>query len=455
MQVDGAAGVGKTRLLAEAEGWAADLGFSLATGHTGDLPEALRLARLSAGVDGEPPREVEAGARPVPSEMEAGLPRLAAQVRELASRSPILVALDDLQWTEESMVLGLRALLVLLADHPVGWVLARRTGVRSPTTDLLDELWQSGAVRIELRPLPSDAVADVIADRLQARPDRGLLSLAGDAAGNPQLLVALVDGLCEEGAVAVADGRARLLSRRIPQRVDDVIREWVEQLSPGARNLLEVAAILDRSFDVDDLARVYGRPTDQLLAPLRELDECDLLTSVGNGARAFHHDLVRQSVALRVPVAVRSALSSHPQKGTRTDSGSAPGARSRPAVAGRTAGPTRDAIWEESTAVHDEQRNVESGPSPVEQASNAWAALTHTEQVVAELVARGLTNREVAARVFLSPHTVSFHLRKVYRKLGVGSRVELARLSIELERHASVGDPTAPAPGRQSRDASP
>jgi len=50
-------------------------------------------------------------------------------------------------------------------------------------------------------------------------------------------------------------------------------------------------------------------------------------------------------------------------------------------------------------------------------AGDAWDALTGTERTVAELVAQGLTNREVAARIFLSPHTVSFHLRKVYRKL--------------------------------------
>jgi hypothetical protein len=49
-----------------------------------------------------------------------------------------------------------------------------------------------------------------------------------------------------------------------------------------------------------------------------------------------------------------------------------------------------------------------------------------------------LTNREAAKRLFLSPHTISFHLRKVYRKLGVSSRVELTRLSIEQEQIRAV-----------------
>jgi DNA-binding CsgD family transcriptional regulator len=58
-----------------------------------------------------------------------------------------------------------------------------------------------------------------------------------------------------------------------------------------------------------------------------------------------------------------------------------------------------------------------------------WADLTDTQRMVAELVMDGLTNREVGARLFLSPHTVDFHLRQIYRRLGVRSRVELARLA--------------------------
>ncbi len=53
--------------------------------------------------------------------------------------------------------------------------------------------------------------------------------------------------------------------------------------------------------------------------------------------------------------------------------------------------------------------------------------LTPAEEQVALLVAEGRTNREVAAALFLSVHTVDAHLRRVYRKLHVRSRTELAR----------------------------
>jgi DNA-binding NarL/FixJ family response regulator len=53
--------------------------------------------------------------------------------------------------------------------------------------------------------------------------------------------------------------------------------------------------------------------------------------------------------------------------------------------------------------------------------------LTASERRVAELVGQGLSNSEVASQLFLSPKTVEFHLRNIFRKLGVRSRTELAR----------------------------
>jgi DNA-binding CsgD family transcriptional regulator len=59
------------------------------------------------------------------------------------------------------------------------------------------------------------------------------------------------------------------------------------------------------------------------------------------------------------------------------------------------------------------------------------AQLTPQELQVVRIVRTGATNREAAARLFLSPRTIEYHLRKVYAKLGISSRIELAGLPLE------------------------
>ncbi|MDB5067122.1 MAG: LuxR family transcriptional regulator [Chloroflexi bacterium] len=62
---------------------------------------------------------------------------------------------------------------------------------------------------------------------------------------------------------------------------------------------------------------------------------------------------------------------------------------------------------------------------------HGWAAMTDSELAVVRLVADGLTNREVAERLYISPHTVSGHLRHAFEKLGINSRVALTRIATE------------------------
>jgi DNA-binding CsgD family transcriptional regulator len=75
--------------------------------------------------------------------------------------------------------------------------------------------------------------------------------------------------------------------------------------------------------------------------------------------------------------------------------------------------------------------------------TSGWDSLTDTEHRIADLVAQGLSNHEVASRVFLSSHTVAFHLRHVFWKLGISSRVQLARMAAEEAAGKQSGPPTS------------
>ena len=70
-----------------------------------------------------------------------------------------------------------------------------------------------------------------------------------------------------------------------------------------------------------------------------------------------------------------------------------------------------------------------------------WASLTDTEQAAAHLMAEGLTNQRIADQMSISTHTVAFHLRQVFRKLDIRSRVDLARIALEHARPEAARTP--------------
>jgi DNA-binding NarL/FixJ family response regulator len=84
----------------------------------------------------------------------------------------------------------------------------------------------------------------------------------------------------------------------------------------------------------------------------------------------------------------------------------------------------RTRIELEATGEHARKRTVETRDD-----------LTPQEAQISRLVAEGSTNQEIGARLFISKSTVDYHLRKVFRKLGVKSRTELARHML----HSSAG----------------
>jgi DNA-binding CsgD family transcriptional regulator len=74
---------------------------------------------------------------------------------------------------------------------------------------------------------------------------------------------------------------------------------------------------------------------------------------------------------------------------------------------------------------------------PAARRTFGWDSLTESERRVADLVARGHSNKEIGALLYMSHRTVGSHLYRIFPKLGLRSRVELARIVIERDLPAT------------------
>ena len=90
-------------------------------------------------------------------------------------------------------------------------------------------------------------------------------------------------------------------------------------------------------------------------------------------------------------------------------------------------------VWAEQATTELRAAGESIGPPDLP----AARLLTGQQLRIAELVAEGATNREIAARMFLSTRTVDHHLRNVFHRLGIRSRTELAR-AFTAERHVGL-----------------
>jgi predicted ATPase len=237
--IEGAPGMGKSRLIAEAVRMAHRLSFSAGIGAADPSDSVAELAPLLRALfDGPEPLMDPAGLGSIHAEAEQRywrLQDLQSLLERAALDGPLVIVLDDVQWVDSGTIAALRALPPRLASLPIGWVLAMRPDPapgqhRSAVEYLADE----GAERVVLDPLSQAAVAQVARDVMGAEPDETLLRIAGEAGGNPFLLVELLEGLRAEKLVRVDSGRATLIDYRLPDRISTSMRERLARMSESA-----------------------------------------------------------------------------------------------------------------------------------------------------------------------------------------------------------------------------
>jgi DNA-binding CsgD family transcriptional regulator len=310
--VEGAAGMGKSRLLAEVSTIARSLGIRVGMSAADSSETVVELATLLAALfDGaEPlldPRDFTT--RHAQPEQRFWLLRdLQALLERAALESPLVIAIDDAHWADGGTAAAIRTLPMRLMGLPIAWVIALRPPRETtPLVHALEQLRDEGARTIALGPLDDDAVAQLAEDMLGAHPDATILDQLAAADGSPFIVVETLLGLQEEDRIRVVDGRAELIDGDLPLRVHLKMRERLGRLSDEASDAATVAASLGRTFSFDELARTLGRPASELLAPVDELLEANLLVE-RDEKLAFWHDITREAVRASVPVTARRAL---------------------------------------------------------------------------------------------------------------------------------------------------
>lgn len=374
--VVGRAGVGKSHLLDRVATWATGAGFVLGS-------------RLAGG------------------EMSApGCPRELASVRAVLDLStagpagpPILVVVDDADRAEPARLRYTLGCIRHQLGRRVRFVLAGRPLGGSGPGHWSGSDLAAPVDRISVGALSGADVRRLLGTVLGVEPADDLVALTARAHGNARLVCAMVDGLAVERRLHRAGDRMHARGTTVPRGVEDVVAGELANMSSPSRHLVRVAASLGPQPGLDVLGTLMGTPVAALLPLLDEADSAGLLTL--RDELTFPSEMVRLLVRDTLARPVREQLARE-----------ATGGHARPAD------PAGDGGMTAPTAPHS--------------AVTAWETLGNTEQEISRLVSAGLTNRQIATRVHLSPHTVNYYLRQIFRKLDIHSRIVLATLVNDL-----------------------
>lgn len=313
--VEGEPGIGKTALLAEVANLAAASGFQVRRGRAEEIDQRIpfAMARSCFGLAG--PRTDGTGSL-TPARPEVVLAEaLISRVEDWCAAGPVAIVLDDLHWADTASVRALSQLNHWIGQLPLLVVLALRPVPREEDVErLLRDHDGRGWARLRLGPLARPAVVELVTGLVGAPPHPALLDAVAGAAGNPLYISECVSVLARAAGIEVAGGTAgaNLRGVRLPPSIGTAIRQHLDFLSRPAHELLRVAAVLGREFDVGELALLLARPVAALLDTLAEAIHCGLLVDSG-AAVAFRHDLIWAALRDGIPRSARLAL--HRQAG--------------------------------------------------------------------------------------------------------------------------------------------
>ena len=317
--VMGEAGIGKSRLLREAELHARAQGMAVLRGEClrldgGELP----FAPLAALLRDAPPEELEAAiselAPEVRAELERAFPHLGAglpvgggsapdrfaQARvfeaivlllgALGRAAPLLVVLEDVHWVDRSTREFVRFLVRGLRRERLAMAISFRTGElgsADPVRDMLAEMqYHERVTLVELAPLGREGIAAQLEGILGSAPEPSLAAeLHERCGGNPLFAEELLSAHRDPGG------------EKLPARLADALRVRLRRVPEPARRLLPYAAAIGRPAPAGLLGAASSTGEPELSAALRDaVDHHLLVHDRERDAFLFRHDVVREAV---------------------------------------------------------------------------------------------------------------------------------------------------------------
>ena len=317
--VIGEAGIGKSRLLREAELHARDQDMAVLRGEClrldgGELP----FAPVAALLRDAPPERLEAALSElgpeVRAELERAFPHLGAglpvgggsapdrfaQARlfeaivlllgALGRGAPLLVVLEDVHWVDRSTREFVRFLVRGVRRERLAAVISFRTGElgsADPVREMLAELqYHERVTLLELAPLGREGIAAQLEGILGRAPDSSLAAeLHERCGGNPLFAEELLSAHRDPGG------------EKLPARLADALRVRLRRVPEPARRLLPFAAAIGRPAPAALLGAASGTGEPELSAALRDaVDHHLLVHDRERDAFLFRHDVVREAV---------------------------------------------------------------------------------------------------------------------------------------------------------------
>ena len=324
--ISGEAGIGKSRLLAEARDRARakpvrvlgcrcqaleqDFSFGVALelfqepwleGEGRARGDAAGLAAPLFARGGEEPQAE------TPSQIFPLLHGLYWLTAELAAKTPLLISVDDAHWSDPPSLQFLNYLAGRLADLPVALMVAVRTGeADSERSDLLSELEEvEGAQAMRPQPLSPIGVEQLVKESdLQASP-AFCAACAKASGGNPLLLRELLAELRAQG-ISPTDSAAERVGGIAPEGIRKPTLLRLARLGEPAGATAKAIAVLQDDAKVHHVSELAGLEVDAVARAGQELAAVGILA--GGDWLEFTHPLLETAVYSAIPAVVRKRM---------------------------------------------------------------------------------------------------------------------------------------------------